>query len=86
MRFLPLTKALASALGPLSHSHARDQSDKDSESENYTEPAVPVGQSGVEAQQSINARPVAEENNNKRTCEESQDDCLEIRAVKPLVL
>ncbi len=77
-----LTNALASALGPLIHSHARGQGDKDSESENYTEPAVPVGQSGVEAQQSINARPVATENNNKRTCEESQDDCLEIRAVK----
>ena len=39
-----LTNALASALGPLIHSHARGQGDKDSESENYTEPAVPVGQ------------------------------------------
>ena len=77
-----LTNALASALGPLIHSHARDQGDKDSESDIYTEPAVPVGQSGVEAQQSINAHPVATENNNKRTCEESQDDCVEIRAVK----
>ena len=81
-----LNKSFSERPWAFSHSHARDQSDKDSESENYTEPAVPVGQSGVEAQQSINARPVAAENNNKRTCEESQDDCLEIRAVKPLVL
>ena len=77
-----LTNTLAGALGPLIQSHARDQSNKVSGSENYAVPAVPVGQSGVEAQHSINARPVAAENNNKRTCEESEDDSLEVRAVK----
>ena len=77
-----LNNALAGALGPLIQGHTGDQSSKDSESGNYTDPGVPAGQSGVEAQQSINARPVATEINNKRSYEESQDDCLEIRAVK----
>ena len=77
-----LTNALAGALGPLIQGHASDQSDKDSESGNYTDPGLPAGQSGVEAQQSINAYPVATENNNKSSYEESQDDCLEIGAVK----
>ena len=62
--------------------HARDQSNKDSESENDAVPAMSVGQSGVEAQHSINARPVAAENNNKRTCEELEDNSLEVRAIK----
>ena len=77
-----LTNALASAIKPLITSHAFEQSVKDSVSENYVDPAVPGGQSGVEADQSINARPVATTNPNKRTVEESNDDCLEVRAVK----
>lgn len=37
-----LTNALAGALGPLIQGHASDQSDKDSESGNYTDPGEPV--------------------------------------------
>ena len=77
-----LTNALASATKPLITSHAIEQSFKDSVSENYVDPAVPGGQSGVEVDQSINARPVATTNHNKRTFEESNDDCLEVRTIK----
>lgn len=63
-------------------SHAIEWSNKDSVSESYADPAVPGGQPGVEADQSINALPVATTNHNKRTVKESNEYCLEIRTVK----
>ena len=76
------SNALASATKPLITSHAIEKSVKDSAPENYVAPAAPGGQSGVEVDQSINARPVATTNHNKRTFEESNDDCLEVSAIK----